>query len=117
MQIDDIREQIAELISNDIDVWNDVLNNTSPGNYGCDHWEAEIDYNEIFVNIPERTFTVKNGHFKADLIMGSSKGDSSFNESYSKPFSAKGKFDFKDSVKLNIEEIEIDIDSDIYGDD
>lgn len=116
MQLDDIREQIAELISNDIDVWNDVLNDTSPGNYGCDHWDAEIDYNDLFVNIPERTFTVKNGHFTADLVMGSSKGDSSFNESYSKPFSAKGKFDFKNSDELIIEEIEIDIDSDIYGD-
>ena len=94
MQLDEIREQIAELISTDIDVWNDVLNNTSPGHYGCDHWEAEVDYNDIFVKIPERTFTLKNGHFTADLILGSSKGDSSFNESYSKPFSAKGKFDF-----------------------
>jgi|SRR6218665_588185 len=117
MQIDKIREQIAELISSDIDVWNDVLNNTSPGNYGCDHWEAEIDYNDIFVNIPERSFTVKNGNFSADLIMGSSKGDSSFNESYSKSFSAKGKFDFKNSDDLIIDEIEIDIDSDIYGED
>lgn len=117
MQLDSIREQIAELISTDIDVWNDVLNNTSPGNYGCDYWEAQIDYNDIFANIPERTFTVKNGQFTADLIMGSSKGDSSFNESYNKPFSAKGKFDFKNSDELIIEEIEIDIDSDIYGED
>lgn len=117
MQLDEIREQIAELVSTDFDVWNDVLNNTSPGHYGCDHWKAEIDYNDIYVNIPERTFTVKNGHFTADLILGSSKGDSSFNESYSKPFSARGKFDFKNSDKLNIEKIDIEIDSDIYGED
>ena len=117
MQLDRIRKQIAELISTDIDVWNDVLNNTTPGNYGCDYWEAEISFNDIFANIPERTFTVKNGKFTADLIMGSSNSESSFNESYSKPFSAKGKFDFKNSDELMIEEIEIDIDSDIYGED
>ena len=117
MQIDEIREQIAELISTDMDIWNDVLNDTSPGNYGCNHWDAEIDYNDIFVNIPERTFTVKNGNFSADLIMGSSNGDSSFNESYNKPFSAIGKFDFKESQKTEITEINIDISSDIYADE
>jgi hypothetical protein len=117
MQIDEIREQIAELISNDMDNWNDVLNDTSPGNYGCDHWDAQVDYNDIFVNIPEKTFTVKNGGFSANLILGSSTGDSSFNESYNKPFSATGEFDFESSTKIIIIDIKIDIDSDIYSED
>ncbi len=115
MTIDEIREQIAEEISTDMEVWNDVLNNTSPGNYGCDFWESEIDYSDIFVDIPNREFTVKNGNFSADLVMGASKGDHSFNENYSKPFAAKGKFDFKSAKEITITEIDIDIDSDIYG--
>ena len=47
--------------------------------------------------------------------MGASKGDHSFNENYSKPFSAKGKFDFKNAKEITISEIDINIDSDIYG--
>lgn len=117
MHLDEIREQIAELISTDIEIWNDVLNNTSPGNYGCNHWDAEIDYNDIFVNIPERKFSIKNGQFYADLVMGASKGDFSFNDSYNKPFSAKGKFNFKNANELVIEEIEIHIDSDMFSED
>jgi len=117
MKIDEIREQIAEIISRDIDTWNDVLEDTSPGNYGCNNWDAEVDYNDIFVNITEKTFDVRNGNFYARLIMGASSGDTSFEETYSKPFSAKGKFDFKNSDEIEIEEIDIDIDSDIYGDE
>jgi len=115
MTIDEIREQIEEEINSNMEVWNDVLNNTSPGNYGCDFWESEIDYKNIYVDIPNREFTVKNGNFSADLVMGASRGDHSFNENYSKPFSAKGKFDFVNSREITISDIDIDIDSDIYG--
>lgn len=115
MEIDEIREQIAEEISTDMEIWNDVLNDTSPGNYGCEFWESEIDYEDIFVDIPNREFTVKNGNFSADLVMGASKGDLSFNENYSKPFSAKGKFDIKNSKEITIVDISIDIDSGIYN--
>lgn len=115
MQIDEIREQIAVIISTDMSIWDDVLNDTSPGNYGCEDWEAEVDFNDIFVDIPARTFTVKNGSFSADLVMGASKGDSSFTESYSKSFSAAGNFDFKNSKEIIITEIDIDIDRQIYS--
>lgn len=117
MQINEIRKKIAELISSDMNIWNGVLNDTSPGNYGCDHWEVEIDYNDIFVDIPQKTFNVKTGNFSADLIMGSSNGDSSFNESYSKSFSAIGKFNFENSTEITITEININIDLDIYSED
>lgn len=117
MEIDKIREQIAEEICNDMEIWNDVLNDTSPGNYGCDHWDAEVDYNNIYVNIPARTFEIKSGSFSADLVLGASKGDSSMNFNYSKPFSAKGKFDFSDAHNVKIEDIEINIDNDIFGED
>lgn len=115
MELDEIREQLAKIISTDQSIWDNVLDNTTPGHYGCDNWEAEIDYNDIFVNIPNRTFTINTGSFSAELVMGSSKGDSSFNESYNKTFSATGEFDFKNSKEINITEINIDIDSDIYS--
>ncbi|NAY92960.1 hypothetical protein GTQ34_13635 [Muricauda sp. JGD-17] len=115
MILDEIREQLANKIMIDLDVWNDVLNDTTPGNYGCNHWDASVDYQDIYVNIPERTFVVNSGSFSANLVMGASKGEHSFNENYSKPFSANGKFDFKNSKEIIITEISIDIDSDIYG--
>jgi hypothetical protein len=117
MEIDKIREQIAEEICYDIEIWNDVLNNTSPGNYGCDHWEVEVDYKDIFVWIPEKKFVVNSGNFSADLVLGASKGDSSVNMKYSKPFSAKGNFDFEGGNKIKILDIVIDIDEDIFGED
>lgn len=97
-----------------MEVLNDVLNNNVPGIYDCDYWEATIYFNDILVHVPNRTFTVKQGNFSADLVMGTSKGDSSFNESYSESFSAKGKFDFRNADKLIINEIESEIESDIY---
>lgn len=115
MTIDEIRKQMVEKISTDMEIWDDVVNNTSPGNYGCDFWESKIDYEDIDVDIPNREFTVESGNFSADLVMGASKGDHSFNENYSKPFSAKGKFDFKNAKEITITDISIDIDSDIYG--
>lgn len=117
MKLDEIREQIAESICNDMDTWNEVLSNTSPGNYGCDHWDAEVDYNDIFVDIPQKTFVVRSGSFSADLVLGASKGESSMNFNYSKPFSATGSFDFLGSNSIKIEEIKISIDNDIFGDD
>ncbi|WPO83452.1 hypothetical protein SD427_03670 [Chryseobacterium sp. JJR-5R] len=110
MEIDKIREQIAVEICNDIEIWNDVLSDTSPGNYGCDHWDAEVYYSNIYVDIPARTFEVRSGSFSADLVLGASNGDSSMNFSYFKPFSAKGKFDFSDANNVKIEDINIDID-------
>lgn len=117
MHIDEIREKIAEAISTDMGIWDDVLNDTTPGNYGCDHWEAEIDFNDIFVDIPAKTFNVKNGNFSADLVMGASKGDTSFNESFNKSFSASGTFDFKNAKEIVITDISIDIDTHIYTDE
>ena len=116
MHLDKIREKIAEEMSSDMEIWNDVLNETSPGNYGCDDWDAEVDFNDVFADIPNGTFKVRNGNFSADLVMGGSRGDSSFNTNYSKPFSATGKFEFVGD-KIKITEIEIDIDSDVFGDD
>lgn len=115
MKLDEIREQIAESICNDMNTWDEVLSDTSPGNYGCDHWDAEVDYRDIFVDIPKKTFVVNSGNFSADLILGASRGDSSMNFNYSKPFSATGNFDFLDSNKIKIEEINITIDNDVFG--
>lgn len=115
MDIDVIRGKIADKINYDLDIWNDVLNGTSPGNYGCDGWDVEVDYNDVYVDIPNRTFKVYRGNFSADLVMGASRGDSSFNTTYSKPFDANGQFEFDGSDEIVIEEIKINIDNDVFS--
>jgi len=117
MDIDKIRIEIAEKLSNDFDAWNDVLNNTNPGNYGCDQWDVEIDFNDIYVDIPKRSFELTNGIFSADLVLGASKGDTSFNMGYNKVFNAFGKFKFENANSITIEEVDIEIDPDIFGED
>ncbi|MCT4142359.1 hypothetical protein [Elizabethkingia anophelis] len=114
MHIDQIRNIIADKIRDNADIWNNVISNTNPGNYGCDEWEVEIDLNDIFVNIPKEIFTINNGYFRADLVLGSSNGDSSFSQDYSKSFTGNGKFEFNGGHDINIKEIDIDIDPDIY---
>ncbi|WP_306351079.1 hypothetical protein [Flavobacterium sp. '19STA2R22 D10 B1'] len=48
--------------------------------------------------------------------MGASKGDSSFDMSFSKIPKGSGKFDFKDSQNVKIDG-DVDVDMDIFGDD
>lgn len=71
MRINEIREQIAELISTDMEVWNDVLNNTVPGNYDCDYWEATIDFNDILVHVPNRKLYCETRKFLSRSCYGS----------------------------------------------
>lgn len=116
MKLDVIREKIAEEFMKDMEIWNDVINDTSPGNYGCDLWDAEVSIDDVYAHIPSGTFKINNGNFSADLIFGGSGGDSSFNFNYSKPFSAEGKFTFGGG-DVNITDVSIDIDHDVFGDE
>ena len=45
-----IEQIIADKLSNDYNIWNDVLNNTEPGNYGVNDWEVSIDPSNITFN-------------------------------------------------------------------
>ncbi|REC76812.1 hypothetical protein DRF60_13050 [Chryseobacterium elymi] len=112
MEIDIIKFQIAEKLSNDYDTWNNVLYNTQSENYVCSHWEAEINPADVRVDIPNRTFLVSDGFFSSNVTLGSS--DNGLNEFYNKAFAAKGKFEFETAENVKIKEIEIDIEIDIF---
>ena len=115
MTIDEIREQIAEKLRFDFNLWNDAINDTIPGNYGCDYWDVELSYEDIWVDIQKKSFNVKKGFFSADLTLGESRGDTSFNQSYNKEFAAQGKFIFSNENKsVDIGDVEISIDPYIY---
>lgn len=114
MELDRIRDIIANKLQEHNDVWNDVISNTFPGNYGCDEWNVEVSYNDVYADIPNRQFDAK-GVFNADLVMGASCRDTSFNTPYNKEFKAKGNFEFSaDNNDIIINDVEIDIDPDVF---
>lgn len=111
-----IKDQLIDKLTND-DVWINLLSDTTPGNYGVEEWEVQIDYDNFYVDIPNRAFSFKNAEFSGTLIFGASKGDSSFDHKFRKPADGKGIFKFLDKDNLEIEETEIDVDLDIFSDD
>ena len=57
MTIDEIRNQIVtEMSSNDV-LWFSVLEETSPGHYGVDDIQFSIGSNDIWVDVPKKTYT------------------------------------------------------------
>ena len=61
MEINFIREKLADKLGSTevYDVWVDILQDTNPGNYGVEDIEINVDVNDIWVDIPERTFNFK----------------------------------------------------------
>lgn len=116
MQLQEIREQIIYQLQYDVENWNDVLSDTNPGNYGVNDWEVDIDEAKLYVDIPKNEFSFKNSRFSANLIMGASKGDTSFDMPYNKLVSGKGSFEFNNNQSVKITELEIEIDKDVFND-
>lgn len=112
MEIDKIRDHIAQILGSDYNVWNDVLNNTQPEDYACNRWEVEVDPKDIRVDIPNRTFSVDEGFFSCEVILASNSNNQ--DASYNKAFTAKGTFLFENTDHIKIEEIDVDIEIDIF---
>lgn len=114
MELEKIREQLIYELVNDIEHWSNTLNNTNPGNYGLDDWDVVVDENDFYVDIPNRAFNFKNVEFTANLILGASKGDLSFNYKYCEFAKGKGTFEFDGKDKVKIQDINIEIDLDLF---
>ncbi|UMQ41807.1 hypothetical protein MKS83_20785 [Chryseobacterium sp. Y16C] len=56
MKTDRIKDRLAEKLSNDYDTWHNVLNNTQPKDYVCNHWKAEINPTDIEIDTLNRVF-------------------------------------------------------------
>ncbi|REC79414.1 hypothetical protein DRF60_06195 [Chryseobacterium elymi] len=112
MEINDIKDHIAEKFSSDYRIWSDVLNNTQPENYVCKNWQVEISQEDIFVDTPSKTFSVNEGFFACNLTLQSdNQGD---DITYSKSFSAKGTFQLNNINHIEIEDVDIAIEIDIF---
>jgi hypothetical protein len=113
MNIDLIREKLAEAIPERTE-WLDKLNETEPGNYGVEDSEVILSLQNVFVNIPERTFEFDEAKFSFDLKMGESKDG--FDDDFSKTAKGNGTFEFSaDGKGIIIKKIEIEVNLDLYA--
>ncbi|WP_343607805.1 hypothetical protein [Chryseobacterium oranimense] len=112
MKTNKIKHSLAEQLSNDYNIWHNVLNDTQPGNYVCNQWEVEIDLGEIEIDIRTGFFCVNDGFFASNLTfeLVNDKGSASCN----KAFTAKGKFKLDNAHNLKIEEIKIEFETYIF---
>lgn len=117
MDIDEIREQIAiEISSNSQSDWGEALTDTNPGHYGANYWEVELKSEDVWVDIPKKTFTYKNALFSFDVRLGGSSEESGADMSFSKIAKGEGEFSFVEGG-IKIEDLEIKVDLDLFGDD
>lgn len=114
MTLDKIREKIAEQLQFHPD-WLTKLEDTEPGHYGINESDVEIGMDDIFVNIPQRTFEFKNARFYFDLNLVSSKDGIVHKDT--KEANGRGTFTFsgKNNDEIQIEDIEIEMDLDLMA--
>lgn len=110
MKLEEIRNQLINDLQTNFNNWDDVINNTIPGNYGSQDWNVSIPENYFYVNIPDGTFSFKNVDFSVSLLLGASGGDSSIVQDFRTSVNGKGTFEFENNKKIRITNIEIDLD-------
>jgi len=113
MDIEKIKEKLAIEISKS-DKWLDKLNDTNPGHYGVEDWDVKISVDNIWVDIPNRTFNFNKVTFDFELQIGGSSKESGFKSSFSKVAKGQGAFKFNNSIDISINEIEIEFDMDLF---
>jgi hypothetical protein len=111
MGIDEIRQQLANKIGNSPE-WIDKLNESEPGHYGVIDSEVNITKDNIWVNIPEGTFTFKNATYNFKLqMMASTDG---IEDSFSKEANGSGSFRIKGNAVL-VDELTLAFELDLYA--
>lgn len=112
MEINEIRNQIAEKLRSEYDIWSNLLNMTQPEYYMCNQWKVDINPTNIDIDISNKNFFANEGFFISDITVNSHTGRE--NTSYNKAFTIKGKFEFGSESNIRIEELDIDIEIDVF---
>jgi hypothetical protein len=89
MNINKIKNRLAEELSNDYGTWHGVLNNTQPKDYVCSHWKVDINPTDIEIDILNGIFLVNDGFFSTNGKLLDLDNEDIL---YNKAFTAKGKF-------------------------
>jgi len=121
MDIDDIRESISEKLSSveTHELWGDILQETNPANYGFEVDYVSVEKKDIWVDVPNRTFTFKNLELQFSARLAASNLRDGYDEDFKFKLSGSGTFDFKKgSQDIEVERIDISENDDLelYGD-
>lgn len=117
MDINLIRKKIADNIysSETHDIWVNILQHTSPANYGVEDIHIDVSIRNIFVEIPKRAFTFKNAKLSFNARLGGSSERNGYDQNFSKVVSGQGLFEFvKNTDDIKITKIEINESLDLY---
>jgi hypothetical protein len=113
MEISEVRYELIKLIRLD-EAWPASLDNTNPGIYGIENWDAEIDTHNIWVDIPSRSFTFKDVEFSFEVLLVSS-GSEGFCREFVRTASGTGTFDFMDDGRnLRLKNLEVSFDLSLF---
>ena len=116
MTIDQIREQIAtamDMTSNDH--WSNILDNTTPGHYGFWDLEFYLPIENIWVKIPDKTFSFRGGALSFTARLGSSREEDGVDHKVRKVVSGSGTFYFDGSTNIKVTDFKINEQIDLYG--
>lgn len=114
MHIETIQESLAIQINSNPQ-WADKLNDCNPGHYGVEDFDVDVSEKDIWVNIPEKTFSFNNTPFSFKLKLGSSNDEDGFKSTFSKVATGSGTFKFETGRNITIESLEIVVDLDLFA--
>ena len=118
MHINEIRDGICENLGS-IEchsLWDDLLQETNPANYGYEVDSVWVQRNDIWVVVPNRSFTFKNLHLSFSARLSGTKDG--YNQNFQFKLSGSGSFEFgEDSQGIRVSHIDLDEDQDLdlYG--
>jgi hypothetical protein len=111
MNIDQIREQIAISLSSlnihTHEKWLGILDDTTPGHYGVEVLKFELAKTDIWVDIPKKIFTFKNGTLSFSARLGSSREEDAVDMPFDKVVSGSGTLDFGSAEGVKVLDFKI----------
>ena len=118
MTIDEIKEQITTALDAYCDEqWFSILDHTSPGHYGAEDIGFTVAQKDVWVDVPARRFSFKNGTLSFLARLGSSREEDGVDVKFSKVVSGLGTFDFaSSSSEIIVGELAINEHLDLYED-
>jgi hypothetical protein len=117
MEIDVARKKLVDELNSfeTFDKWVDILQDTNPANYGVEDVEIDIDYNDIWVDMREKTFTFENAELAFSARLGGSNEESGYDANFKLVVSGNGQFEFiNKSHDLRIVDFKINEDLELY---
>lgn len=118
MTIPEMQELLAEKISSDYTSWNEIVADTTPGHYGADDIEIELNPNDIWVDIPNRTFSFKNANVSFTARLGGSSDDDGHDMPFDTILAGNGVFEFSaNGSDIDIKEILVPEEIYLFEDD